>query len=755
MQTMDQYIYTNELPNSNSISNITSADVVLLNGNNIINDINAQYDGINPIPSFTVVKSISSLLSAKLSVIDDKLSSYDSRISSHMKYYGAFLKYTDDEAHTNNSVLSNFLASNLGNAATIDNGTMFRFISAVVLSDQQDSIELLSNDYIIFNKDVQVIEAQLSDFDIIRDACDEIKELSAEISTKIDISDISSYASKVIIDNRISNISSQTDLSIIKLSIDEYAVLLSTGNALSNALYVIEDNHIDAYGQQIKNVALPTDLSDAATKGYVDDSISNISIPTDLSDLTNSPGFLVSNDLSDYCYAKNETCSAIEISVGLSGKADESQLASYELKDDMPQDVSSIVLSTQMIISEWDVVLPDSVVDYGYVIKPNYPKFQPNDLHDPNSTGCWIIQVYQPEDPSDFIEYQTDAQQTINATSIDLAQSEPFDPDAPHASATRTIDTKNALGLAMMTDLETKQDKLSDSQISAIDSVVNERQTAVKFDNNEIRYYDVAGELTQAIRERWETDTGSTVKEVKIGNAVTSIGVEAFAYCDSLTSVTIPDSVTSIGSSAFEICSNLTRMTIPNSVASVGSYVFSGCFNLANITVVGKNQAQAEALLLTASVSPSIITTWNDASQEWVKEQNYLSSVPSTYKTYQETVSLLSNDGYALSIDVDTLISSISTDLSTEGAQPNALYVISSNNIDAYGQRLINLADGISSSDAATINQLSILSCNVSNLTSAIANALSSAGILVNTQLSDITLGNVISAMYNLCQSMS
>ena len=41
MQTMDQYTYTNELPNSNSISDITSADVVLLNGNNIINDINA------------------------------------------------------------------------------------------------------------------------------------------------------------------------------------------------------------------------------------------------------------------------------------------------------------------------------------------------------------------------------------------------------------------------------------------------------------------------------------------------------------------------------------------------------------------------------------------------------------------------------------------------------------------------------------------------------------------------------------------
>ena len=39
------------------------------------------------------------------------------------------------------------------------------------------------------------------------------------------------------------------------------------------------------------------------------------------------------------------------------------------------------------------------------------------------------------------------------------------------------------------------------------------------------------------------------------------IGGNAFAYCDSLTSVEIPDSVTPIGEGAFKYCDSLTGIT--------------------------------------------------------------------------------------------------------------------------------------------------------------------------------------------------
>ncbi len=54
------------------------------------------------------------------------------------------------------------------------------------------------------------------------------------------------------------------------------------------------------------------------------------------------------------------------------------------------------------------------------------------------------------------------------------------------------------------------------------------------------------------------------------GKKVTCIGVDAFKYCTSLTSVTIPDSVTSIGDYAFYGCDALTSVTIPDSVTSIG-----------------------------------------------------------------------------------------------------------------------------------------------------------------------------------------
>ena len=60
---------------------------------------------------------------------------------------------------------------------------------------------------------------------------------------------------KIFVSDSISGINGYSDLSVIRLSADEYANLLTGGQLLSNALYVVEDDHMDAYGQQLKNLA--------------------------------------------------------------------------------------------------------------------------------------------------------------------------------------------------------------------------------------------------------------------------------------------------------------------------------------------------------------------------------------------------------------------------------------------------------------------------------------------------------------------
>ena len=80
-------------------------------------------------------------------------------------------------------------------------------------------------------------------------------------------------------------------------------------------------------------------------------------------------------------------------------------------------------------------------------------------------------------------------------------------------------------------------------------------------------------------------DYFSEVENIVIEDGVTSIGVNAFGFCASLTTVTIPASVTSIGMSAFYNCSGLTTVTIPASVTSIGKYAFDYCTGLTTVTI--------------------------------------------------------------------------------------------------------------------------------------------------------------------------
>ena len=102
--------------------------------------------------------------------------------------------------------------------------------------------------------------------------------------------------------------------------------------------------------------------------------------------------------------------------------------------------------------------------------------------------------------------------------------------------------------------------------------------------------------------------------EYTIPNSVTTIGLYAFSYCDSLISVTIGDSVTSIGDYAFYGCSSLqefngkfasedgkcliidgtlnsfapaglTEYTIPDSVTTIGWWAFQDCSSLTSVTI--------------------------------------------------------------------------------------------------------------------------------------------------------------------------
>jgi len=144
--------------------------------------------------------------------------------------------------------------------------------------------------------------------------------------------------------------------------------------------------------------------------------------------------------------------------------------------------------------------------------------------------------------------------------------------------------------------------------------------TAITVDENNPNYTSEDGILYEKTKTTLITAPGAMRGAFTIPDGVTIISVNAFSYCNSLTSVTIPVGVTSIGNFAFYHCPGLTGITvdednpnyaseggilydkaktalitapeaiqgaviIPRSVTSIKDYAFSDCVNLTGITI--------------------------------------------------------------------------------------------------------------------------------------------------------------------------
>ena len=77
----------------------------------------------------------------------------------------------------------------------------------------------------------------------------------------------------------------------------------------------------------------------------------------------------------------------------------------------------------------------------------------------------------------------------------------------------------------------------------------------------------------------------NTLKYVKLGDNLTSIGDGSFNGCFRLTSLEIPSGVSSIGDAAFKGCSGLGSIIIPDSVTIIGKSAFYGCRSLISIVI--------------------------------------------------------------------------------------------------------------------------------------------------------------------------
>ena len=181
-----------------------------------------------------------------------------------------------------------------------------------------------------------------------------------------------------------------TDLSVVKIDKDAYDLSVIDGTLLSNVLYILQANYVDAYGQQLKNLATPTEQSDATPKKYVDDNVAVASQA--LSDYIDEQVAIASEDFSNYVDDTVNVVSTdinddlasisavVDQKINIDGlSADQLRLQHVDLNDYITLLSNDLILSNQLY-----VISSDFIDAYGQQVK-NVAK--PIELSDATNKG--------------------------------------------------------------------------------------------------------------------------------------------------------------------------------------------------------------------------------------------------------------------------------------------------------------------------------------------------------------------------------
>ncbi len=140
--------------------------------------------------------------------------------------------------------------------------------------------------------------------------------------------------------------------------------------------------------------------------------------------------------------------------------------------------------------------------------------------------------------------------------------------------------------------------------------------TSIVVDSQNKFYASVDGNLYSKSKEEiLQYATGKTAESFVVPESVTTIGVSAFAWCESLKNVAMSNGIETIKKAAFYWCDGLKNIIVPDTVTIIGDYAFSWCENLESITI-GKNVAKLGKEVLKTSDKLKTMT-FQDVAAEW------------------------------------------------------------------------------------------------------------------------------------------
>lgn len=160
-------------------------------------------------------------------------------------------------------------------------------------------------------------------------------------------------------------------------------------------------------------------------------------------------------------------------------------------------------------------------------------------------------------------------------------------------------------------NISEKVTKIEDSAFEGCNQL-----TSITVDSNNQFYTSVDGNLySKNEEELLQYATGKTADSFVVPESVTTIGVSAFAWCESLKNVTMSNGIETIEKAAFYWCDGLKNIVVPDTVTVIEDYAFSWCDSLESITI-GKNVAKLGKEVLKTSDKLKTMT-FQDVEAEW------------------------------------------------------------------------------------------------------------------------------------------
>ena len=468
-------------------------------------------------------------------------------------------------------------------------------------------------------------------------------------------------------------------LEVVHISQDDYHNLVTSDKIDDSTLYIVSSDVLNLYGEKIINVATPENDSDAATKKYVDELSVNIKndikIPTKTSELTNDSDFTTTTELNKVKTATTDLSNELKTKSTITIDGVKSDLSVVHITKD---EYHELVLSEKIDNSTLYIVSSDNLNAYGEKITNVL-----SGEDDADATNVAQVKSY-------INDLKTDIDENINILNEFVEKKIYID------------------------------GQYSDLSILRVNSDEYHELVVNNQINNETLYI-ISSENINAYGERIENvATPISASDASNKEYVDNLGAELIEKIDG---IEMPSKI-----SELENDTKFTKVSIDGENTED--------FNVKHVSqeeyheiVNSDNGADNKTLYIVSSDALNLygekiknLAPGVDLSDAVNVEQLNAAISSIDIPEIPSKVSEFENDAKYANISVD---GEIATDFkvqhvsqeeyhnlvtSENGVDSNTLYIVSSDNLNLYGERIVNVLSGIEETDVATVGQINKLS---------------------------------------------